>query len=137
MAHFDNQIPDNPDQHFQQDRIGNLEYFVTKVQAGNQRLVEQVRVLSEIARQPVHYYASQNPTFFDLHIPPPLPFNGAATDLPDFKIKLHNFFRGSPGLYDQDSKNLLYSGNFTVGQAAIWFQSQVDPSLITSPHPGT
>ena len=115
MAHFDNQIPNNPDQQFQQDTIGNLEYFVTKVQADNQRLVEQVRVLSEIARQPVHHYAPQNPTSSDLHIPPPPPFNGAPTNLPDFKNKPHNFFSGNPGLYDQDSKKILYTGNLMVG----------------------
>ena len=93
MAQFDGPLPENPAEQFQHDRVGNLENFVTQVKADNQRLIEQVRVLSEIARQPVHYYAPQNPTSFDLHIPPPAPFIGAAKTLPDFKIKLHNFFK--------------------------------------------
>ena len=100
MAQIDGPIPKNPAEQFQQDRVGNLEKIVRQVQADNQRLIEQVRVLSEIARQPVHYYAPQNPTSSHLHIPSPAPFTGAATTLPDFKIKLHNFFSGSLGLYD-------------------------------------
>ena len=119
MAQFDNQMPKNPDQQFQRDRVGNLEYFLTQLQSDNHRLVEEVRVLSDNQRQPIHYYALRNPTAADLHIPPPAPFNGAATALPDFKIKLHNFFSGSLGLYDTASKQLLYTGNLMAGQAAI------------------
>ena len=59
MSQFDGPIPKNPAEQFQQDRVGNLENFVTQVEADNQRLIEQVRVLSEIARQPVHYWAYQ------------------------------------------------------------------------------
>ena len=99
--------------------MGNLEYFLTQLQSDNQRLVEEVRVLSDNQRQPIHYYALGNPTVADLHIPPPAPFNGAATTLPDFKIKLHNFFSGSPGLYGTASKQLLYTGNLKASQAAI------------------
>ena len=91
MAQFDNQLPKNPDQQFQRDRVGNLEYFLTQLQSDNQRLVEEVRVLSDNQRQPIHYYAPGNPTAADLHIPHPAPFNGAATTLPDFKIKFHKF----------------------------------------------
>ena len=93
MAQFDNQMPKNPDQQFQRDRVGNLEYFLTQLQSDNQRLVEEARVLSDNQRQPIHYYAPGNPTTADLHNPPLAPFNGAATTLPDFKIKLHNFFQ--------------------------------------------
>ena len=98
MARFDGPISKNPAERFQKNRVGYLENFVTQVQVNNKRLIEQVRVLSEIARQPVHYYAPQNPTSSDLHIPPLAPFSGAATTLPDFKIKLHNFFSGSLGV---------------------------------------
>ena len=133
MAHFDSSFPENPAEQILQDRVCNLENFVTQVQGDNHRLVEQVRLLSEIARQPVHYYAPQNPTSADLHIPPPTPFNGAATTLPDFKIKLHNFFSGSPGLYDTASKQLLYAGNLMAGPAAVWYNSQVDPSTLHLP----
>ena len=79
MAHFDSSFPKNPAEQILQDRVCNLENFVTQVQGDNHRVVEQVRLLSEIARQPVHYYAPQNPNSADLHIPPPTPFNGAAT----------------------------------------------------------
>ena len=96
MAQFDNQMPENPDQQFQRIRVGNLEYFLTQLQLDNQTLVEEVRVLRDNQRQPIHYYAPGNPT---------------ATALPDFKIKLHNFFSGSPRLYDTASKQLLYTGN--------------------------
>ena len=133
MAQFDSSIPENPAEQILQDRVCNLENGVTQVQGDNHRLVEQVRLLSEIARQPVHYYAPQNPTSADLHIPPPTPFNGAATTLPDFKIKLHNFFSGSPGLYDTASKQLLYAGNLMAGPVAVWYNSQVDPSTLHLP----
>ena len=92
MAQFDNQIPKNQDQQFHQDRVGNLEHFFTQLQSDNWRLVEDVRVLGDNQRQPIHYYAPGNFTAADLHIPPPAPFNEAATALPDFKLKLHNFF---------------------------------------------
>ena len=133
MAQFDNQIPKNLDQQFQRDRVGNLEYFFTQLQSDNQRLVEEVWVLSDNQRQPIHSYAPENPTAADLHIPPPAPFNGATTALPDFKIKLHNFLSGSLGLYDTTSKQLLYTGNLMGGQAAIWYNSQVDPSTLHLP----
>ena len=91
--------------------------------------------LVKLQDSPVHYYAPQNPTSADLHIPPPTPFNGAPTTLPDFKIKLHNFFSGSPGLHDTTSKQLLYARNLMAGPAAVWYNSQVDPSTLH--HPGT
>ena len=119
MAQFDIQIPKNLDQQFQQDRVGNLEYFFTQFQSDNRRLVEEVRVLSDNQRQPIHYYAPRNPTAADLHILPLAPFNGAATALPDFKIKLCIFFSGSPGLYDTAFKQLLYTGNLMARQAAV------------------
>ena len=49
MAHFDSSFPENPAEQILQDRVCNLENFVTQAQGDNHRLVEQVRLLSEIA----------------------------------------------------------------------------------------
>ena len=137
MAQFDSSIPENPAEQILQDRVCNLENCVTQVQGDNHRLVEQVRLLSEIARQPVHYYAPQNPTSADLHIPPPTPFNGAATTLPDFKIKLHNFLVAVLACMIQHLNN---SSTLEISWQAL-LQSGTTPRLIpplsTFPHPGT
>ena len=137
MAQFDNPIPKNPDQQFQRDRVGNLEYFLTQLQSDKQRLVEEVRVLSDNQRQPIHYYAPGNLTAADLHLPPPALFNGAATALPDFQIKLHNFFSVSPGLYDTALNKFSTLEISWQTRPPSGTAPRLIPPLFIFPHPGT
>ena len=52
MAHFDTSFPENPAEQILQDRVCNLEIFVTQVQGDNHRLVEQVRLLVKLQDSP-------------------------------------------------------------------------------------
>lgn len=113
-------IPNQDDQH----RIALLEQ-------NQQQLVDEIQRLSQhISAASSFPSPSPHP---NLKLPQPPPFSGLATELPEFKMKLSQFLRGSPHTYSTSESQLLYAGSLLTGSASQWYRAHVDSTTFLLP----
>ena len=114
MADFDAEVLQQDQQQQEQNRLFQLGQKI-------QLLVNEIHHLCNVVARTFSTPPTQSRP--NLNLPQPPPFSRVPSELPTFKLNLHQFLRGNNNTYTDSETQLLHAGSLLSESAGQWYQS--------------